>query len=182
MEKLQAYEYGYVELVGSDIKTGLFATKTCCPFILLQSITDILVSSGNLSNIQIRNPIAIWIPKLGMARFKSSAASIPNVNEVVYTALREEALKLANLYVHLGQYVCDPTDLINLLPLGTYVTFDYSTHVDNLISILERLDKVAVEGVSDLIWAFSGILKSVLIDFERIRLIETTRALNTKSS
>lgn len=182
MEKLQAYEYGYVELVGSDIKTGLLAVRTCCPFILLQSITDVLVSSGNLSDIRIRDPLAIWIPKLGMARFKSEVASIPNVNEVVYTALREEALKLANLYVHLGTYVCDPTDLINLLPLGTYVTFDYNIHIDVVLPMMERLNKITVEGVSDLVWAYSGVLRSVLIDFERVRTIETTRARNTKSS
>ena len=108
------------------------------------------------------------MPKLGISRLKTEYSDIPNLTDVVHVALREEALKLANLYAHLGQYVIDPTDLITFLPLGTYVEYEYMIHVDNVIRMLEQINLVQVEGVHELIWAISGVLRSVLIDFERI--------------
>lgn len=182
VEKLPSYEYGSVELKASDIKSGLIDLHICSPFILLQGIQDVLYEQGRLHNISIRDPLAVWIPKLGIQRLKSEFIDIPNLTDVIHNALRDEALKICNIYVHLQNYVRNPLDLIYLLPLGIYVNYEFQCSVDSIPKTLERLHNVDIAGIHELIWAMATILKDVLLDFERIRTIESIHALQTKNT
>lgn len=168
MEACEFFEYGKASLIASDYSTRTAAIDICMPYCLFQTVTPQLLGAGYIDNFRIRDPLAVWIPKLSKDRFGYLAQSLPNIDEKINVALREEASKTAKLFIHLQGHLIDPSDAIPLLPLGVYTVSTFRVKIDNILSLLNGINSIKVAGVPEFQWALATVLKQVLLDFERV--------------
>ena len=168
MEEHEFFEYGKIKLLSSDFQSRTASIEITMPCVLFQTVTPHLLGCGILDNFRIRDPIAIWLPKLSQERFTPTAQAFSNISDRINVALREEVVKTAKLFIHLQDYLADPSDAIPMLPLGVYVKFIYRCRVDDILKLLEGIDGIKVVGVPEFQWALAGVLNQVLMDFDKV--------------
>lgn len=170
LEDSRFFEHGSVTLEGCEPKSRMAAVRICMPCCLFQTVTPHLLDSGTLDELKIRNPVAFWIPRLTSSRFVSSVASVPNIDARANAAIREEVDRIGKVFVHLQDYLLDPSDIIPILPLGTYVTFLYRCRIDSVMKLLEGIDNIKVVGVPEFQFSIASVLHMALKDFESVRI------------
>lgn len=158
------FERGAVEVVSCDKVSRQAAFQVTLPASLVQTVTPALLGSGIIDQYVLSNPVAAWIPVLDRDRFRDVGPGVP---EYVNLAVKEKVMETLTLFNGLAQVVKDPSDLIPMLPLGTYVTFRLRCTVDKLAPALEELESAPVAGVGEFRYALAGALAEVLEAFSR---------------
>lgn len=155
------FKYGFIEMTCADHDTQMVSTRWCIPVVLLHDLLNALISHGSINNVEIKNPLAVWVPPLDRSQFKDR--SIPEtVLNSVNVALKDEAVRQAKIYEHLSSYVQDVNSLIPILPLGVYVVFTYNIGFSSALNLLEDFDKVRVFGVDRITYTIAKILSEVV--------------------
>lgn len=158
------FERGAVVVVSCDGVSRQAAFQVTLPASLVQTVTPALLGAGVIDQYVLSNPVSAWIPTLGHDRFKDVGPGVP---EYINMAVKEKVLEVLTLFNGLAQVVRDPSDLIPMLPLGTYVTFRVRCVVDKLAVALEELESAPVAGVVEFRYALAGALTEVLEEFSR---------------
>jgi len=161
------FDYGRVTLEMCDSRSRQAMVRLCIPCCLFQTISPHLLGGGTVDELKIRDPLAVWIPKLTRERFAGPAASVDGIEHRANAAIREEVERSTKVFVHLQGHLADPSDLIPMLPLGTYVTMMFRCRVDDVIKVLEGVDSIPVVGVHEFQLALAAVLHTALSDFER---------------
>lgn len=165
MEEFKFFEYGKIKLSLTDFKTRMVVIDISIPCCLFQTVTPQLLHHGWVDNLRIREPMAVWLPKLLDEHFKND---VKGVSEKVNATLKEEALRTSNLFMHLKDFLNDPSDVVPLLPLGVYLDFSYRCSVDSIINLLQGVNSIMVTGVPEFQWALASALNLVLTDFDKV--------------
>jgi hypothetical protein len=161
------FEYGKVILKASDFKTRMVECHVCMPCCLMQTVIPHLLAGGSLHNLRIREPLAVWIPKIPAECFIEEVSQIANIEDKVQVSMREEIVRVSKLFTHLQPYLKNPADIVPMLPLGTYVEFEYRCVVDEIIKVIVGIEGILVHGVPEFQWALAKVLRLVISDFER---------------
>jgi len=156
------FERGAVVVVSCDKMSRQAAFRVTLPASLAQAVTPALLGAGVIDQYTLANPVAAWIPTLGPDRFKDVGPGVP---EAVNEAVRMKVMEVLTMFNGLGQVVVDPSDLIPMLPLGTYVSFRLRFVVDKLVPVLDSLEAMPVAGAGELRYALAGALSEVLEGF-----------------
>jgi hypothetical protein len=167
------FERGSAVLEMCDPASRQAAVRVCVPCCLFQAVTPHLLGAGTVDELRIAEPFAFWVPALTAARFAGAAAGVPGIAERANAAIREEVGRIGKVFAHLHGHLVDPSDLIPMLPLGTYVTFLFRCRVDAVPALLEGVESVPVVGVPEFQWALATVLAQALADFGRSGLLLT---------
>jgi hypothetical protein len=153
------FQHGQVSLAGLDKDGRKAALRICIPCCLMHAATPVLLGAGVIDGYEVMNPMSVWLPALSEERFKEQGQdAVRTVNREV----RQSAERAAQMFRDAGRLLKDPSDLVPLLPMGTYVTFLYRCRVDALADVLTGLDAMPVAGVKELRYAVASVLASVL--------------------
>lgn len=184
------FESGSVVLELCDVKSRQAGIRVCMPCCLFQTVSPHILGGGTVDELRIMDPISIWVPKLDKSRFIGPAASVDGVESQLNVALRAEAERMGKIFVHMSSHLADPSDLIPVLPLGTYITFLFRCRIDNVMKVLEGIDSIPVVGVREFQWSLASVLYKALSEFERadsskrlnkLLLLQSTTVLNSFS-
>lgn len=167
-EDCKFFEHGSACLELCDSISRQALVRVCMPCSLFQTVTPQLLGNGTIDELRIKNPISFWIPKLTKERFIGQAALVEGIDIRTNAAIKEEVERIGKIFAHLQDYLIDPSDLVPILPLGTYITFIYRCKIDNVLSLLEGINSIKVVGVHEFQWALATVLHQALLDFEKI--------------
>lgn len=167
-EDTRFFEYGEVRLEEVDHQHRQAVLECCMPNCLLQTLTPSLLGSGVIDSFRVREPHAVWLPKLGKERFNPTAAStIDSVDARVNQTIRERVEETMRVFQGVSQLVNNPADLVPILPMGVYVNYRYRCHIDKIPNVLYSIDTLLVfTGVPEFQWALASVLKQVLVENE----------------
>jgi hypothetical protein len=159
------FEYGEVSVAGHDAKSRQAVLLMCLPCCLMQAVTPALLGAGTIDGYSVMNPVAVWIPQLSDGRFRPEyvGAGEP-VSIRANRIMAQRAQETLGTFKSLTPALKDPSDVIPMLPLGTYVQFRYRCDLDGLAQALIEMEKTAVAGVAELCYALAGALARVLAD------------------
>lgn len=164
------YGQGSIDVKSHDFvgrSANLFFTIPC---VIFQSFTDCFIKHGVVKNLRIATPFAVWIPPVKRPRIKPEFDSIPDAENQINSAIRMSVENtLATLNAVKG-YLTNEDDIIPLLPLGTYINFDYKISVDNCINLMEDINNSGVSNTFELRIAIAEALNSVLSDFATLEI------------
>ncbi len=162
-EESRFFECGFVryELSDSNSRQGSFAV--CAPFCVVQAVTPLLLGSGFIDDFRLHNPVVAWFPPLQGQAFRPEVrAQYPEVSDLVHSHIRKSILRVLNEFSDYSQAMVDPTELIPMLPIGTYVEFRYRFEIDKIAAMIEAMEGVHVSGVAELRFALAEVLAFTL--------------------
>lgn len=148
-----------------DISILFFSIKM--PNCLFQSITEHLYKCGSISNLQIMNPLSTWMPLFDNSSFKliDSKLVCKNINSLIRTKLNE----ILELFKDLSEILNNKEDAIPMMPLGTYIEFNYSSPEYEIAELLTKLENVKIIGVAEFKFALAEVLANFVnnLDLEK---------------
>lgn len=158
------FEYGEV-LVGLHDGVGKTASlQVCMPCCLMHACTPVLLGAGIIDRYEIRLPLAVWIPKMSDGRFLPEVVDVePGMSAKVLAASSDVVKTTLDLFVQLSKLLQNPSDAVPILPLGTYVKFQYRCRTDALADVLTKLDGMQVHGVPEFRFAMASVLAFLLV-------------------
>lgn len=167
VDESKFFEYGEVKLEAKDFKTRQFAVRICVPCTVFQAVSPSLLGSGWVDELRVRDPVAVWIPTIGLDRFGSIVSHIEGVEQITRRMILERVTETVRAFHQVARVLQDPADAIPMLPLGTYVTFRYRCKLDETVRVLEGIQATPVAGVSEFQWALSEVFACVLDDLRQ---------------
>lgn len=129
----------------------------------MQTLTPVLLGAGVLDRYELRNPVAAWIPIIGVERYvQGTREKAPQLPKIAAQEMRKKTQEVLEFFREMAQTLQDPTDMIPLLPMGTYVKFRYRCTVDKLTHALILMEQFNVVGVPEFRFAVARILAGIL--------------------
>jgi hypothetical protein len=161
----QFFEYGEVAYLASDQANRHGMVSITMPCCLFQTISPILLGAGHIDNLELADPLAVWMPSLTNDRFISSVSNIKTVADQVNSGVRSEISRIVGTFLSLSKYLVEPSDIIPMLPLGTYIKFHFRIKIDRIIQMNVELDKINVIGAKEFLFALSEVTAYILYTF-----------------
>jgi hypothetical protein len=163
------FEHGGVQVLESDADSRQAAFRMSMPVSVVQTVSPALLGAGMMDQYVLASPLSAWIPSLAADRVKPELSERdPEVARRLNSAVQAKAYEVLELFRTLSQAVVDPSDLIPMLPLGTYVKFRFRCRVDDLPKALSELERSAVAGVGEFRYALASALAEVLLQFHSV--------------
>lgn len=157
------FEYGSITIVSHDKTERQVALKICMPCCVMQAVLPVASGHGIVNNYSIRNPIAIWMPTLSQDRFNPAFINQhPSLHNITNNEVKKILSTVLSTFTDISKIVNVPTDLTAMLPLGTYVIFQFRAKVDNIGKILMELDNVELPGVAEFRFTLAAALARAL--------------------
>lgn len=159
------FQHGRVQIENHDVLTRQSSIRVQIPCCLFQTISPHLLGSGTIDELRISNPIVVWFPQISIQRFTSK---ISNIDIMARQAMEKDVENICKTYKSISEHLVDPSDLIPMLPLGTYINFLFRCRVDSILSFIEGIQSIQVVGINEIQMAFASVLHQVLEDFEKV--------------
>ena len=161
------FEYGEVVLEEHDFVTRQASIQICIPCCLFQAVTPSLLGAGIIDQFKLRDPMAVWIPTFSKKRMSPVANEmIDNSLIRLNMSLKARAEEVLKTFRICAQMVLNPSDLIPILPLGTYVNLRFRCEIDKIPDVLIGVQNTPVDGVAEFQWALATVLTYVLDSFK----------------
>ena len=164
-DNYEFFENGFVKLIDHNFHTRTSLIKCSVPNCLLQAISPVLLGSGIIDNLSLSDPILVWVPKLSEDRIVDLLRPVVDFS-ILNKEITNKIEEYLSIYKNLSQALKNPADLIPILPMGVYVTFNYRVHIDKIPAIMFEFEKNPVVGVQDFQWGLAVVLKKILEEFE----------------
>lgn len=161
-DEAQFFEFGEVAVVHRNDRERQVALAICMPCCLFQIVMPTMLHAGFVDNFAIRQPLAAWLPHIRNDRFHVLAQKEAAIEKRMNEALKLHLEKSLNSFISLSQFFTDPTDIVPILPLSIYVTFQYRCQIDKIPDILFFLQETNIVGVPEFQWAMASVLGSIL--------------------
>lgn len=166
-EETKFFEYGEVRLDTIDHVNRHAMLDICMPQNLFQVVTPALLGAGLIDDFRLRDPIAVWLPKIGKERLGPVANTVDSAEARVNQLIRERVEETLRVFQGVGHLLLTPGDLVPMLPMGTYVTFKFRCKIDSILAVLEHIQKyVMVLGIAEFQWALAAVLHQAVAENE----------------
>lgn len=164
-DETRFFEHGQVQFAARDFPSRTAALDITLPCCLFQTVVPQLLAAGVIDHPRIHQPIAIWMPQVTVQRMNVFGASQSGADQV-NVAVKSWLKQLLTIFEKLSAYLLDPADIIPMLPLGTYVDFRWRVRVDDILKVIEGVQKQShVSGIAEFQWALACVLQCVLEDY-----------------
>ena len=159
------FNHGKVSVAGHDAESRQAILIICMPCCLMHAVTPALLGAGSVDGYSIMNPVAAWIPQLSDERFHPEYVGAdqrvsPRANRI----LSQKVQEILSTFGSMAPVLKNPSDIVPMLPLGTYVEFRYRCRLDDLAVALIEIEKTMVAGVPEFRYALAGALAKVLTE------------------
>lgn len=166
-EETRFFEYGEVRLDTIDHINRHVMIDICMPQNLFQVVTPALLGAGLIDDFRLRDPIAVWIPRIGKERLGPVAGTVDSAEARVNQLVRERVEETLRVFQGLGHLLLSPGDLVPMLPMGTYVTFKFRCRIDSILPVLEHVQKyIMILGIAEFQWALASVLHQAVSENE----------------
>ncbi len=166
-DDIRFFEHGQILFVARDFPSGTAALDVTMPCCLFQTVIPQLLAAGFIDHPRIHQPVSVWIPQVSSERmniFGGSSGGPQQVN----VAVRGWVQQLLSIFEKLSTYVKDPSDIVPMLPLGTYIDFRWRCRIGDILVVLDGIQKyMHIAGVAEFQWALACVLQCVLEDYAR---------------
>jgi len=157
------FEYGEVSIQSHDPHQRMASLRVQMPCCLMQTVTPALLGAGLIDKYEVMAPFAAWIPELTEDRFKPEVIQISSgIPSIATNQLAKTMKSVLELFTQFFPILKDPSDVIPILPLGTYITFQYRCRVDAMVKVLDHLESIHVAGVAEFRFALATVLAFIL--------------------
>jgi hypothetical protein len=156
------FEDGKVELELFDLKSRQVLVSVQIPNCLFQAVTPSLLGAGFVDDLRISDPICVWIPQISKERISLLGSQVADIENKINIAIKSQVEILLNIFSQTSSLLANPSDLVPMLPLGTYVCFKYRCNIDRIPDLLSGIQNTPVNGVHEFQWAMASILNAVL--------------------
>jgi hypothetical protein len=160
MDVARFFEYGEVSFTDRDFPSRQASIHICIPCCLFQAVTPALLGAGIIDEFYIRDPLAVWMPKLAPERVRGVDSGMVN------TTIHHHAETSLEIFRLLSHHVNNVADLVPLLPLGIYIALRFRCRIDDIPKVLFAIQGIPVDGVHEFQWALASVLACVLQDFQ----------------
>lgn len=137
---------GYIDIKLVDAKAQEALLFICMPYCLMQTFTPSLLGCGFIDELRLFEPVHIWTPKISNSRLHPALVDHVGLTDAVNHTISEETLRIAHTFASLAPYLIDPTDIMTILPLGTYITFDYRCKYSKQLELISNIESINVAG------------------------------------
>lgn len=121
------------------------------------------------------HPLTAWVPVLSVNRFHDRILfDTPNISDKVAAIIQNKMTETLRLYSDLSSVLKNPEDVIHLLPMGIYVTFQFRSTSDDIATIIQKLESFRTPGILEFRYALSSVLAEFLISINDIAFFEDT--------
>lgn len=167
------FEFGEIESVCSDRSTRQAALKVSAPWSVVQAAVAIMLGHGFIDMLQVRQPLTVWTPPIPRNHFLDGAlVEAPNLPDRVSKVMQERMLEMLQLFSDLASVLKYPDDALGLLPMNTYVTFQFRSTYENLTEVIRKLEPLGTPGVAEFRYALASALAELLADAGSIDSLE----------
>jgi hypothetical protein len=133
----------------------------------MQAVIDVLLHNGKIDSPSIRNPISVWMPVVDSVRCIPEVSQIPNLIKIMNEKISNKVKEIIDMFQDINPAMMDPSDLIPMLPMGTYVKFRYRCEVDKLASALIIMESIKVSGIMEFRYALASVLHDILTSWDQ---------------
>ena len=164
---LRFFEHGRVSVVGQDSSARQAIFHVCLPCCLMQAVTPLFLGPGSIDQYQITNPVAVWLPSLTDDRFRPefTGTGANRVSKRANRVLVKKAMEVLQVFSTISPTLADPSDIVPLLPMGTYVEFRYRCDVDGTALMINKMGEIPIAGIPELCYSMAAALAQVLTGF-----------------
>jgi hypothetical protein len=166
-DETRFFEHGQVTFVARDFPSGTAALDITMPCCLFQATIPQLLAAGFIDHPRIHHPVVVWMPEVSIERmnvFGHSQSGADQVNIAVRSWLKQ----LLSIFEKLSVYLQDPSDIVPMLPLGTYIDFRWRVRIVDILKVMEGVQRIIhVAGVPEFQWALACVLQCVLQDYDQ---------------
>lgn len=157
------FEYGSITIASYDKAERQVAFKICIPCCLMQRVLPAMSGIGIIDNYSVKNPIAVWMPTLASDRFNEVLIQQhPKLHNEANNQIRKKLQETLDLFAEVSKTLNSPTDITSMLPLGTYIMFQFRAGVDDVAKILISLDNITLPGVEEFRFVLAAALARTL--------------------
>jgi hypothetical protein len=162
-DRFPLFDYGEISITSYSKDEREIALKICMPCCLVQTILPTISSIGTINNYSVKNPIIVWMPTLSSDRFNVALTQQhPRLPNEANNQIKKKLKEVLDLFAEISKVVNSPTDITSMLPLGTYVVFQFRSKIDDIAKILMSLENIELPGVSEFRFALAAALARVL--------------------
>lgn len=156
--------HGDISVVGVDSANRKVIYSICIPYTLLTSVTSSLLKSGSLDNLKLLDSLSVWQQEITNNDIKPEfLQKHPNLGNDVWVRLKKHLEMSMAYYVDICHILSDPNIISTILPIGVYVSVNYTCNIDMVIYTLEDLQKyLTVAGVSEFQLSLASALDETL--------------------
>ncbi len=163
-DETRFFEHGQVSFSARDFPSNTAALDVTMPCCLFQTVVPQLLAAGYIDHPRIHQPVSIWMPQMTTERMNIFGGS-PSGADQVNVAVKGWLQQLLVIFERLSVFVKDPSDLVPMLPLGTYIDFRWRCRISDILKVMEGLQSINVAGVPEFQWALACVLQCVLEDY-----------------
>lgn len=162
-EESRFFEHGVVRLGMVDDRSRQVSISIIAPFCVVQAATPVLLGHGFMDEFRVHDPLAVWMPPIKPDAFKDLVrVPHPDVAVQARVIVNQHVSRLLTTFHEISQAMDDPSELVPMLPIGTYVHVRYRSALDEYVKVLEKLQAEAVAGVLEVRYAMAEVLAYVL--------------------
>lgn len=132
------------------------------PCYLFQVCSPALLGNGVVDNPKIHLPVSVWLPRFSDERLVPSVRVQDQPSESVYKLISEWVSRFVEFFSKISEVFVDPSDIIPILPLGTYIDLTYRCDIDKIVPLLDALESIRVVGVPEFQFSMAEILNGIL--------------------
>jgi len=161
------FEHGQIAFMERDFPNRQARIDITMPCCLFQTVSPTLLGAGYIDDPQIHNPMVVWMPQLSASRVNILAKDVVDAHDKMNRAIQERIDLILKTYEGMSHFLIDPSDIIPMLPLGTYVDFKFRCRIDDLMKVLENIQPlISITGVAEFQWALASVFACVLQDIQ----------------
>ena len=160
------FAHGKVKFASRDFPSRTAMLSITMPCCLFHAVSPQLLGAGLIDHPKIHDPLSVWMPQLTQDNFSAPAQKIHDASKRVNSAIETRLEESLKIFGGLSGFLKNPSDIIPMLPLGVYVTFQWRCRIDDIMKVLEGIQKlITISGVAEFQWALAGVLHCVLYDY-----------------
>lgn len=162
-EESRFFEHGVVRLEMLDDRSRQLSVSIVAPFCVIQAATPILLGHGLMDEFHVHNPLAVWMPPIRPDAFKDFVRTPhPDVAVQARTVVNQHVSRLLTTFHEVSQAMDDPSELVPMLPIGTYVHIRYRSAIDSYAEALRKFELEATAGIPEVRYAMAEVLAFAL--------------------
>ncbi len=157
------FAHGSVQVVEEDAESSQVSLTVVVPACVMQAVTPQLLDAGLVDEYSVREPLAVWVPTVADAGFKTSD---PEVVSRANAKIRSAAVQAVQAFESVRDLLRFPGDALPLLPLGVYVSFRFRGSLDRLVARIPEM--TGASGCAELKAALAAACASLLSSWGRV--------------
>lgn len=154
------FKHGYINSKINDSDDSISVLSFRLPFYISYNIIPSLIGYGIIDDCKISDPFSVWVPEITGTDINQVYANVPEIDRSINNYLRNNISNSIKVFSDLRDILINPSLAVFILPMGTYIDFDYRIKNANVLRLIKSTENLPVIGIDDIRSRISEILKN----------------------